>query len=193
MLALIQRSAPGVAKTVRIVGFGVAVMIAADIEVHPLTRRDRWSGERANARSLVMRAAQPGCILAPEATVDEQGRKRVLVVDDDIEVLSATKRLIEDEAAVQVALGAEAALKHMEKMSSEGKNYDMVIVDFTMKGPNGAWLLRAVRDKYPDCERVLISGHSYMDLANFLDPGLVQRFLEKPFEFEELLDAVVGE
>ncbi|PRQ02425.1 Hydrogenase transcriptional regulatory protein hupR1 [Enhygromyxa salina] len=125
--------------------------------------------------------------------MDEQGRKRVLVVDDDIEVLSATKRLIEDEATVQVALGAEAALEHMNKLADDGKLYDMVIVDFTMKGPNGAWLLRHVRDKYPDCERVLISGHSYMDLTNFLDPGLVQRFLEKPFEFDELLEVVTGE
>ena len=126
--------------------------------------------------------------------MDEQGRKRVIVVDDDIDVLKAMMRLLEDHASVKVALGAEAALEHMQKAEAEDEiYYDAVIVDFTMKGPNGAWLLRHVRDKYPDCERILVSGHSYMDLANFLDPGLVQRFLEKPLDFDELIEAVAGE
>jgi DNA-binding NtrC family response regulator len=122
--------------------------------------------------------------------VDEQGRKQVIVVDDDIDVLKAMMRLLEDHASVKVALGAEAALEHMIKAQADGVSFDAVIVDFTMKGPNGAWLLRHVRDKFPDTERILVSGHSYMDLANFLDPGLVQRFLEKPLDFDELIEAV---
>lgn len=125
--------------------------------------------------------------------MDEQGRKRVIVVDDDIDVLKAMMRLLEDHASVKVALGAEAALEHMVKSREDGVLFDAVIVDFTMKGPNGAWLLRQVRDKFPDTERILVSGHSYMDLANFLDPGLVQRFLEKPLDFDELIDAVASE
>lgn len=125
--------------------------------------------------------------------MDEQGRKRVIVVDDDIDVLKAMMRLLEDHASVKVALGAEAALEHMVKSREDGVVFDAVIVDFTMKGPNGAWLLRQVRDKFPDTERILVSGHSYMDLANFLDPGLVQRFLEKPLDFDELIDAVASE
>jgi DNA-binding NtrC family response regulator len=123
--------------------------------------------------------------------VDPQGRKRVLVVDDDLDVLRSMKRLLEDYAAVVVALGAEAALEHMTKVQKEdGTLYDIVIVDFNMVGPNGAWLLRHVRDRYPECERILLSGSSYFDLANFLDPGLVDRFMEKPVDFDELIEVV---
>ena len=125
--------------------------------------------------------------------MDEEGQKRVIVVDDDIEVLKSMMRLLEDHASVKVALGAEAALEHMDKAAEDGISFDTVIVDFTMRGPNGAWLLRHVRDKYPECERILVSGHSYMDLTNFLDPGLVQKFLEKPLDFDELIDAVSEE
>ena len=122
--------------------------------------------------------------------MDEEAQKRVIVVDDDIEVLKSMMRLLEDHASVKVALGAEAAREHMDKAHADGIKFDAVIVDFTMRGPNGAWLLRHVRDTYPECERILVSGHSYMDLTNFLDPGLVQRFLEKPLDFDELIDAV---
>lgn len=125
--------------------------------------------------------------------MDEQGRKRVLIVDDDTEVLKAMMRMLEEHVTVKVALGAEAALEQMVKSKDEGILFEAVIVDFTMKGPNGAWLLRNVRDKFPDCERILVSGHSYMDLANFLTPGLLHRFLEKPLDFDKLIGAVTSD
>lgn len=123
-----------------------------------------------------------------------EAQKRVLVVDDDIDVLRSLMRLLSEYAVVQIALGAEAALEHLNKVhDEEGVVYDTVIVDFNMTGPNGAWLLTRVRDKYPDTERILVSGSSYMDLANFLSPGLVDRFLEKPLDFEQLIEAVSSE
>jgi DNA-binding NtrC family response regulator len=124
-------------------------------------------------------------------TLDHAGRKRVLVVDDDIDVLKGLMRIIQDYAQVKVALGAEAALEHMTKLEQEeGVIYDLVIVDFNMIGHNGAWLLERVREKYPDCERILVSGSSQFDLSTFLSPGLVDRFLEKPIDFDELIEAV---
>jgi DNA-binding NtrC family response regulator len=123
--------------------------------------------------------------------MDEQGRKRVLIIDDDFDILKSMMRLLSEFASVKVALGAEAALEHMDEAhATEGIVYDTVIVDFNMNGHNGAWLLEQVRTKYPDCERILISGSSQLDLSNFLSPGLVDRFLEKPVEVEDLIDAV---
>jgi DNA-binding NtrC family response regulator len=126
--------------------------------------------------------------------VDQPGRKRVLIVDDDIDVLKSLMRVIQDYAHVKVALGAEAAFEHMNKVHEEdGTSYDIVIVDFNMIGPNGAWLLERVRDRYPDCERILVSGSSQFDLNTFLSPGLVNRFLEKPVDLDELIEVVSDE
>ncbi len=115
----------------------------------------------------------------------KDGRKEVLVVDDDLDVLRSFMRLLEDYADVKVALGAEAAVEALAANS-----FDIVVVDFSMNGPNGAWLLRQVRDHYPDIERILLSGSAYSELTHHLDPGLVDRFLEKPLEVEELIEAV---
>ena len=126
--------------------------------------------------------------------MDQTGRKRVLVVDDDIDVLKGLMRVIQDYAHVKVALGAEAALEHMDKVKQdEGSTYDVVIVDFNMVGQNGAWLLERVRERYPDCERILVSGSSQFDLNTFLSPGLVDRFLEKPVDLDELIEVVSDE
>lgn len=119
------------------------------------------------------------------SAVDTAVHKQVLVVDDDLDVLRSFMRLLEEYAKVQVALGAEAGLEALE-----AGGFDMVIVDFNMVGPNGAWLLRQVRERYPDIERVLISGSSYAELAGHLEPGLVDRFFEKPLEIEDLIEAL---
>lgn len=116
------------------------------------------------------------------------------MVDDDIDVLKGLMRVIQDYAHVKVALGAEAALEHMDKVKAdEGSCYDVVIVDFNMVGQNGAWLLERVRERYPDCERILVSGSSQFDLNTFLSPGLVDRFLEKPVDLDELVEVVSDE
>ena len=77
-------------------------------------------------------------------------------------------------------------------LDARGRPFDAIVVDFNMVGPNGAWLLRQVRDRYPHIERILLSGSSYSDLSPYLDPGLVDRFIEKPLEVDELIEAVSG-
>lgn len=139
--------------------------------------------------ALAARAlAYTGPVAESDRNTVKDGRKEVLVIDDDPDVLRSFMRLLQDYAEVKVALGAEAALQVLAS-----KPFDVVVVDFNMAGPNGAWLLRQVRDRYPDTERVLLSGSSYSELAPYLDPGLVDRFLEKPLEVEELIEAVSAE
>src|SRR5690606_3034766 len=107
------------------------------------------------------------------------------------DVLKGLMRVIQDYAHVKVALGAEAALEHMDKVKQdEGASYDVVIVDFNMIGQNGAWLLERVRERYPDCERILVSGSSQFDLNPGLSPALVHRFREQRVELDVLIGVV---
>jgi DNA-binding NtrC family response regulator len=111
--------------------------------------------------------------------------KRVLVVDDDPDVLRTVMRMLDRYVEVKIALGAEQALQVLG-----GGEIDAVVVDFNMNGPNGAWLLRQVRERHPDVSRILLSGSSYAELSPHLEPGLVDVFIAKPLEFEELLACV---
>lgn len=115
----------------------------------------------------------------------ESSKKRVLVVDDDPDVLRTVMRMLERQFDVRVAFSAEQALTVLD----EGE-IDAVVVDFNMSGPNGGWLLRRVRDRSPNVSRILLSGSTYAELSPHLDPGLVDVFIGKPLEYEELLASV---
>ncbi len=119
------------------------------------------------------------------SAVDPSGRENgphVLVVDDDPDVLRAIVRAFERlGATARAALGSEQAMQILRE-----RTFDAVVVDFHMRGPNGAWLLRRVRDEHPTTRRYLISGLGYASLAYHLEPGLVDGFIPKPPEDEDL-------
>ena len=111
-------------------------------------------------------------------------RKRVLIVDDDLDRLELIKGLlevVEDEVQIQSAVGAEAALEHMDKMAVEGVRYDMLIAEYSMGGRDGLWLLNQVRDKHPACERTLVSNFEYVELHVALEPGVVQHYFARSY------------
>ncbi len=117
--------------------------------------------------------------------VSEPRGKRVLVVDDDPDVLRTVMRMLDRHVEVKVALSADQALEVLGV-----GDIDAVVVDFNMHGPNGGWLLRQVRSRYPKVSRILLSGSSYTELSPHLEPGLVDVFLAKPLEAETLLACV---
>lgn len=115
------------------------------------------------------------------------GQRHVLIVDDDVMTLGSLKLAfsVEEGFAVEFAMNASEAL-----LKLKGRAFHAIVADFNLVGPNGDWLLRKVRDKYPSTRRVLLSGQEYPDISRHLDPGLADVFISKPVELDELLEAL---
>jgi putative nucleotidyltransferase with HDIG domain len=82
---------------------------------------------------------------------------RVLVVDDD-EAFSRLVVAVLGEAGYEVRCyaSAEAALQGAEP------GFDAAVLDFRLPGTNGLALLDALRERSPDLQAVLLSGHGDM-------------------------------
>jgi DNA-binding NtrC family response regulator len=112
---------------------------------------------------------------------------RILIVDDEVHVLGALRRLLRREGfAIEVALSGEEALEKLRNFEA-----DLVISDFRMRGMNGLQLLGQVMLAAPRTVRVLLSGHA--DLRNegcLPTTGVVSHFFAKPWDNERLLSEV---
>ncbi len=125
---------------------------------------------------------------AADALSAAHPRASVLVVDDAPEIRAVVTKILirfgfEVEVAADGAEGWEAARR---------RNFDLVITDFVMPRMNGFELLRRLRAASPTLPVIVISGYSpWMDtdLAHLLKPGA---FIDKPFMFQTLLDAIRG-
>lgn len=107
----------------------------------------------------------------------------VLFVDDDEHVLSSLKRLMRRlDINCEFANSGEQALEILQ-----GQSFDVVISDMRMPHMNGAELLAIVADKYPETIRMVLSGHSDMDMVlAAINEGKIWSYISKPWEDKHL-------
>jgi PAS domain S-box-containing protein len=114
-----------------------------------------------------------------EAAEHGQGR-RVLVVEDNLEVGQFSTLLLEDLGYETVwATNADEALKAL----AEGTRFDVVFSDVVMPGMSGVDLGHEIQRLYPDLPVVLTSGYSHV-LAQDGPHGF--ELLHKPYAAEEV-------
>lgn len=107
----------------------------------------------------------------------EQVRPRILLVDDEVNVLEGLRRHLRAHFDVTIVTGARDAL---ELVRFQGP-YEVVVSDLQMPGMDGVTLLSCVRKASPDSVRVLLTGHADVDAAiAAVNEGNIFRFLSKP-------------
>lgn len=108
----------------------------------------------------------------------------VLCVDDEANILSSLKRLFRPTGyRLLTANSGEEALALMEKEA-----VDLIISDMRMPGLNGAQVLAASRERWPDTVRILLTG--FADMASTIEAinnGQLHRYIAKPWDDNEVL------
>ncbi len=108
---------------------------------------------------------------------------RVLIVDDELELVSAlTERLALRGFEAEGVTDGPAALTRLAAGRPE-----VVVVDVKMPGMSGLELVRAIRSSYPDVHIVLITGHSSVREAEEAMGLGVYDYLVKPVPIDELV------
>lgn len=111
----------------------------------------------------------------------------VLSIDDDREMLRSIKRVLHKEQFKLITFSdPDKLLSHVSD-----KRVDVVLSDIDMPQMNGLDLLRQVKLIRPDAVRVVVSGVRDIDAAvRAINEGAVHRFVRKPFDPDDLREAV---
>jgi len=114
--------------------------------------------------------------------------KTILVVDDDLSVLTVVKCMLEgSDYNVLLANGAEVALRMAERSDL---TIDLMLIDVVMPDLSGPDLVERILAVRPHQTVLFMSGFTDHEVVRVkvLDRGL--RFLPKPFTPDGLLEAV---
>jgi len=107
--------------------------------------------------------------------------EKILLVDDDVNILSGYQRSLGREFRLETAAGADQAL-HM--MAHTGP-HAVVVTDMRMPGMDGIQLLARIKDQFPDTVRVMLTGAGDVETAiHAVNEGNIFRFLAKPCDRE---------
>ena len=112
---------------------------------------------------------------------------RILVVDDDANLLRSFKRILAKHFEPVVADSGDSALDIL----AGGQNFDIVISDYRMAGMDGVQFLSRVRVMAPDTVRMLLTGYADLDVAiRAVNEGNIFRLLTKPCDGKDMAKAL---
>ncbi|MBI2950861.1 sigma-54-dependent Fis family transcriptional regulator [bacterium] len=109
-------------------------------------------------------------------------RHRILVVDDETDILDSLRLTFEDDYEVLTAVGGARGLEVLEK-----SEVAVMIVDQRMPGMSGTEFLARAVPLAPKAIRIMLTGYTDMDaLIAAVNSGQIYRYIAKPWEPEAL-------
>jgi len=111
---------------------------------------------------------------------------QILFVDDEKEFVNyMTKRLERHDLDVHPYTNPLEALER-----SEGKNYDVGLLDLKMPEMDGEELLTRLKEKDPGMEIIILTGHGSIESAFRSAQEGAYEYLLKPCEFDDLVKSI---
>jgi len=118
--------------------------------------------------------------------MEEKLQAKVLLVDDEEEFCKMLSERLETRGLkVNAVLSGEDAVSRVED-----QNFDAIIVDLAMPGIDGLETLRLIKEKRPDLEILMLTGHGTIKTSIEAMKLGAEDFLEKPVDMKVLLEKI---
>ena len=112
---------------------------------------------------------------------------RILLVDDEPNVVESFRRHLRREFEVETALSGDDALKIMEVKPV----FSVIVSDFQMPGMNGVEFFQKARTQSPNTVRIMLTGQADMEtVIDAFNNGDLFKFLTKPCAVNLLSKAI---
>ncbi|MBN1219012.1 MAG: response regulator [Anaerolineae bacterium] len=111
--------------------------------------------------------------------------KRVLIVDDDKEILMMLQFALKKLGSEYEIITAEGSVEALEKIEYESP-FDLVVTDYVMKEITGVDLARAVRRISPGTPVVLMTAYGTKRLRATTESLGFDGYLDKPFTVQKI-------
>ena len=115
--------------------------------------------------------------------------KRVLIVDDDVEMLVSLKdglSRFEETFSVVTALDGLMATQELKRIE-----VSLVVTDLKMPNLDGFSLLSHIMEHYPEIPVLIITGYSTPEMERMARDGGAVGYIAKPFTIEELARKII--
>lgn len=115
-------------------------------------------------------------------------KAKILVVDDeDVVRRSYIRALASERCNVEAAWNGREALEALEQ-----KPFDVVLLDQRMPGMDGLAVLKAIKEKWPECEVIMITGYPEVEFAKQAVTLGAYDYLAKPIGPDQVVEAANG-
>ena len=116
--------------------------------------------------------------------VSIEGTENILLIDDDVDVLTVTKKILKEHGYHVTA--AYNSLNAIEIFKEHSEKIQLVITDMVMPLVEGDEFIQIAKSIKPETRVIVVSAY----LQNPVDSTNIDAFIQKPFENAHLLAIV---
>jgi EAL domain-containing protein (putative c-di-GMP-specific phosphodiesterase class I)/CheY-like chemotaxis protein len=125
---------------------------------------------------------------APAAADVDDGRRTLLLLDDEPNVVSALKRVLRTDG--YCILGATTPTEAFALLATHPVG--VIVCDQRMPVMTGIEFLRNIKKLYPEAIRIILTGYTDLrSVAESVNEGAIYKFLTKPWDDRELRANIV--
>lgn len=111
---------------------------------------------------------------------------RVLMIDDNIELVSMIKEYFNNHASIEVVLEASNGEEGINLAKTCKQDYDVIVLDLIMPKKDGLSVLEDLRREDIDKKIIVLTSYNTQDMIRKVSELGVNYFMLKPFELSDL-------
>ena len=111
---------------------------------------------------------------------------RVLMIDDNKQLVDMVKEYFSSHAVIEVNLVAHDGIEGLEAIENHKKEYDLVLLDLIMPKKDGVSVLEELRNNKEFPKTIVLTSYNTPEIIRKVSSMGVNYFMLKPFELPEL-------
>ena len=117
---------------------------------------------------------------------DKMSKTRVLMIDDNVELVNMVKEYFGSNSSIDVVLEAHNGEDGFNIIDKRKDDYDLILLDLIMPKLDGRGVLEKMRSKSIDKKVIVLTSYNNPDMIRKVSELGISYFILKPFELTEL-------
>ncbi|MFA7514922.1 MAG: sporulation transcription factor Spo0A [Bacilli bacterium] len=111
---------------------------------------------------------------------------KVLVIDDNVNLINMIKEYFSSHAVIDVVLEAYDGEEGFKVVKEKGNEYDVILLDLIMPKKDGLYVLDEMKKNHINKNVIVITSYNAQDIIRTVSDYGINYFILKPFELIDL-------
>ncbi len=122
---------------------------------------------------------------------EKMDKIKVLMIDDNVELIDMVKEYFSSHANIEIKLTAHNGIEGMDKIVNNAQDYDLILLDLIMPKKDGIAVLEEMKEKGISKKVIVLTSYNAQEMIQKVSSFGIGYFILKPFELADLEKRII--